>query len=77
MGDVDPRIFGALERDVVHLTDRIKRLEEAVERLEGSIDRLTALLDQAKGARWILGIAVGLPVISLAAVNLWKAMKGP
>jgi tetrahydromethanopterin S-methyltransferase subunit B len=76
MGDIDGRVFGALERDVKHLTDRIEKLESAVERLEASIDRLTALLDQARGARWILGLVIGLPVVSLAAVNVWKALKG-
>lgn len=76
MGDgIDGRVFGALERDVKHLTDRIERLETAVEKLEASIDRLTALLDQARGARWVLGLMIGLPVVSLALVNIWKALR--
>lgn len=76
MADIDGRVFGALERDVKHLTDRIEKLESAVERLEASIDRLTALLDQARGARWVLGLMIGVPVVSLAIVNVWKAVKG-
>ncbi len=76
MGDIDPRFFGALERDVKHLTDRIERLESAVEKLEASIDRLTTLLDQARGARWVIGLVIGLPVVSLALINVWKAMRG-
>lgn len=58
MAEIDPRAFGGLERDVKHLSERIDDLEKAIERLESRIASLTALLDQARGARWLLGALV-------------------
>lgn len=75
MDGIDARVFGALERDVKHLTDRIEKLEAAVERLEGSIDRLAALLDQARGARWVLIALLGIPAVATAAITAWRALR--
>lgn len=75
MDGIDPRVFGALERDVKHLTDRIEKLEQAVDRLEGSIDRLAGLLDQARGARWVLTLMLGIPAVIATGVAAWKALK--
>lgn len=75
MDGIDARVFGALERDVKHLTDRIEKLEAAVERLESSIDRLTALLDQARGARWVLVALIGIPAIVTASITAWRALR--
>lgn len=73
MVDVDARAFGGLERDVKHLSDRIDDLEKAIERLEGQIGALTALLDQARGARVLLG---GLVAIASFLVGIAAAAKG-
>lgn len=62
MGEgVDPRVFGALERDVKHLTDRIEKLESAIDRLGANVSQLTDLLNQARGARIMLGILIAIP----------------
>ena len=75
MAEIDPRVFGALERDVKHLSEKVEKLEQAVERLEGSIDRLSALLDQARGARWVLAVLLGIPAIITAAITAWRALR--
>lgn len=75
MDGIDARVFGALERDVKHLTDRIEKLEQAVDRLEGSIDRLAGLLDQARGARWVLMLMLGIPAVVAASLTAWRALK--
>jgi hypothetical protein len=56
----DLRAFGGLEKDVQHLAQRIAHLEESIHKLEQRIGALTALLDQARGARWLLGTLVAL-----------------
>jgi prefoldin subunit 5 len=73
MVDMDQRAFGGLERDVKHLSERIDVLERAIERLETRIGTLTALLDQARGARWLLAILIA--AASFAA-GLAAAAKG-
>jgi predicted RNase H-like nuclease (RuvC/YqgF family) len=73
MADIDLRAFGGLERDVKHLTERIEDLERAIERLETRIATLTALLDQARGARWVVAGTIAL--ISFV-VGLAAAAKG-
>ncbi len=76
MGGVDERVFGALERDVVHLTDRIKRLEEAVDRLETSIDRLTDLLNQARGGwKIVAGMFGAALALGGLAVAVWRSVR--
>lgn len=69
MADIDLRAFGGLERDVKHLTERIEHLEKAIERLETRIAALTALLDQARGARWVVATVIALVsfVVGMAA----------
>ena len=57
---MDLRAFGGLERDVKHLAERIEHLETSIKQLEQRIGALTALLDQARGARWLLGTLVAL-----------------
>lgn len=56
--DMDMRAFGGLERDVKHLSERIDDLEKAIERLEGRIVTLTGILDQVRGARWLLAAVI-------------------
>jgi len=73
MADIDLRAFGGLERDVKHLTERIEDLEKAIERLEARIAALTQLLDQARGARWV--VAGVLALVSFV-VGLAAAAKG-
>ena len=75
MAEIDPRVFGALERDVKHLSEKVEKLEQAVERLDHSIDRLTALLDQARGARWVLVALIGIPAIITASITAWRALR--
>lgn len=76
MAEIDLRAFGGLERDVKHLSERIDDLEKAIERLESQIASLTALLNQARGARLLLGgliaIASFLAGIAAAARGLLK-----
>ncbi len=73
MVDVDARAFGGLERDVKHLSDRIDTLEKAIERLEAQISALTAILNQARGARLLLG---GLIAIASFLAGIAAAAKG-
>lgn len=73
MADVDQRAFGGLERDVKHLSDRIDALEKAIERLESNIAGLTAILNQARGARLLLG---GLIAIASFLAGIAAAAKG-
>lgn len=70
---IDLRAFGGLERDVKHLSDRIDALEKAISRLEGNINSLTAVLNQARGARFLLG---GLLAIASFMVGVVAAAKG-
>ena len=71
--DMDMRAFGGLERDVKHLSDRIDDLEKAIERLEGQIGQLTAILNQARGARFLLG---GLIAIASFLAGIAAAARG-
>lgn len=73
MADVDQRAFGGLERDVKHLSDRIDDLEKAIERLETQIGTLTAILNQARGARFLLG---GLIALASFLAGIAAAAKG-
>jgi len=73
MADIDPRTFGGLERDVVHLSERIDALEKAIERLEIQIVSLTAILNQARGARLLFG---GLIAIASFLAGIATAAKG-
>lgn len=73
MVEVDQRAFGGLERDVKHLSERIDALAKDIERLEARIASLTALLDQARGARWVLA---GLIALASFAAGLAAAAKG-
>lgn len=73
MVDVDARAFGGLEHDVKHLSDRIDTLEKAIERLEAQISALTAILNQARGARLLLG---GLIAIASFLAGIAAAAKG-
>lgn len=75
MAEIDLRVFGALERDVQHLSEKVEKLETAVKGLEQSIDRLTALLDQARGARWVLVALIGIPAIVTATITAWRALR--
>ena len=56
--EIDLRAFGGLERDVKHLSERIDDLEKAIERLEVRIVTLTGILDQVRGARWLIAFTV-------------------
>lgn len=74
-GEIDPRAFGGLERDVKHLSDRIQRLDERIEELEGAIENLTALLNKARGAWWVMVILIAAPsfVAGIAtALKVWR-----
>lgn len=73
MAEIDLRAFGGLERDVKHLSERIDDLEKAIERLESQIASLTALLNQARGARLLLG---GLIAIASFLAGIAAAAKG-
>lgn len=56
-----------------HLSDRIDALEKAIERLESNIAGLTAILNQARGARLLLG---GLIAIASFLAGIAAAAKG-
>lgn len=73
MAEIDLRAFGGLERDVKHLSERIDDLEKAIERLESQIASLTALLNQARGARLLLG---GLIAIASFLAGIAAAARG-
>ena len=73
MAEIDLRAFGGLEHDVKHLSDRIDTLEKAIERLEAQISALTAILNQARGARLLLG---GLIAIASFLAGIAAAGKG-
>ncbi len=74
-GGIDPRDFGALERDVQHLADRIERLEATIKALNEQIGTLTTLLNQARGgwklAAWVIGGAISLGAFGTAMVKAW------
>ncbi len=70
MGDeVNGRMFGALERDVKHLTDRIEKLEGAISRLESTLGKLNDLLNQARGARIVLAAIIAVASFSVGLVS--------
>jgi len=73
VAEIDLRAFGGLERDVKHLSERIDDLEKAIERLESQIASLTALLNQARGARLLLG---GLITIASFLAGIAAAARG-
>ena len=75
MGDVDPRLFGKLEADVKHLSDRIERLDDRITELETAIANLTALLNKARGAWWVMAVLIATPsfVAGVAtALRVWR-----
>ncbi len=41
---------------VIALEVKVEQLSDTVERLAAAIERLTSLLDQAKGAKWAIGL---------------------
>ena len=73
MVDVDARAFGRLESTVENLNARIENLQKSTERLEEQIEALTALLNQARGARLLLG---GLIAIASFLAGIAAAAKG-
>lgn len=73
MVDFDQRAFGRLESTVENLNGRIGNLEKAIERLEGQISSLTAILNQARGARLLLG---GLIAIASFLAGIAAAARG-
>ena len=72
---IDPRDFGALERDVIHLSDRIERLEKTIKGLSDQLATLTTLLEQARGgwrlAAWIVGGAISIGAFATAVTKTW------
>jgi len=58
--EIDARAFGRLESTVGNLSTRIADLEKSLDKLQGQIADLTALLNQARGARWLLGGMIAL-----------------
>lgn len=73
MAEIDARAFGKLEGAVENLNGRIDDLETAIEKLQGQIEALTALLNQARGARLLLG---GLIAIASFLAGIAAAAKG-
>lgn len=73
MAEIDLRAFGGLEHDVKHLARRLDDLERVIGRLENRIAQLTAVLDQARGARWV--VALFTATISFAS-GVIAAAKG-
>ncbi len=73
MVDIDARAFGRLESTVENLNARIENLQKSTERLEEQIEALTALLNQARGARLLLG---GLIAIASFLAGIAAAAKG-
>ena len=41
---------------VIALEVKVEQLSDTVERLAAAIERLTSLLDQARGAKWAIGL---------------------
>ncbi len=73
MVDIDARAFWRLESTVENLNARIENLQKSTERLEEQIEALTALLNQARGARLLLG---GLIAIASFLAGIAAAAKG-
>ena len=73
MAEIDLREFGGLERDVKHLSERISDLEKTIEKLQSQIASLTDILNQARGARLLLG---GLIAIASFLAGIAAAAKG-
>ena len=71
--EIDLRAFGGLERDVKHLSERISDLEKTIEKLQSQIASLTDILNQARGARLLLG---GLIAIASFLAGIAAAAKG-
>ena len=71
--EIDLREFGGLERDVKHLSERISDLEKTIEKLQSQIASLTDILNQARGARLLLG---GLIAIASFLAGIAAAAKG-
>ncbi len=75
MGEVDPRAFGGLERDVKHLTDQIASLERRISELETSIEGLTALLNNVRGAWWVVAVLIATPAFIAGIVTALKVWR--
>lgn len=73
MAEIDARAFGKLEGAVDNLNDRLDDLETSIGRLQGQIEALTALLNQARGARLLLG---GLIAIASFLAGIAAAARG-
>lgn len=72
---ISPREFGALEAKVSHLTERLEEFDGKICRLDARIEKLTSLLDQARGARWMLAMIVAIPAFAAGVLAALKGMR--
>jgi hypothetical protein len=73
------RDFGQLQGTVASLTGEVKDLKLEVKELKDTVTELTALLNQAKGAKYVIFLVPGI-VGTIAAVLGYfglKALIGP
>ena len=66
MSPIDPRDFGALEANVAAMRAEITQMR-------AEMRELTALLQQVRGARWTLGVLIGVPAFF---AGIFAALKG-
>jgi hypothetical protein len=68
------RDFGQLQGTVASLTGEVKDLKAEVKELKETVTELTALLNQAKGAKYVIFLVPGI-VGSIAAVLGYFGLK--
>lgn len=73
------RDFGQLQGTVVALTGEVKELKSEVKELKDTVSQLTALLNQAKGAKYVMFLVPGIvgTVASVLGYFGLKALIGP
>ena len=79
-GDLDlHRDFGQLQGTVSSLTGEVKDLKMEVKELKETVTELTALLNQAKGAKYVIFLVPGIvgTIASVLGYFGLKAIVGP
>ena len=73
------RDFGQLQGTVSSLTGEVKDLKLEVEELKETVTELTALLNQAKGAKYVIFLVPGIvgTIASVLGYFGLKAIVGP
>ena len=73
------RDFGQLQGTVTSLTGEVKDLKTEVKELKETVTELTALLNQARGAKYIIFLVPGIVGAMAAVLGYFglKAFVGP